>query len=430
MTTVNKKTSNGYSKICIVALCCMVYFVSYFSRKDFAAVMAGMITDGVIGRGNAGLVGTMLFIFYGVGQLISGYLGDKIRPKYLIIIGLCVTGVCNALMPFIPGGAMIAVWGINGLAQAMLWPPIVKILAHYLDHDTYVSAHLAVTSAAHVSTVLLYVFVPICLSFMSWRVVFITASALAIASMAVFATLMNLILPKTTDAQFVTSGKNNTDEKTEKGLVDSERNIFSILKESGILTVFVCIVVLGFLRDGIESWLPMLYSEAFGKDVSESTLVSMILPVFSIISITLVTALHKRGVLRNEVWGTALLFIISLVAAFPLAVFVSLDGAFFTFASLLLTAFICGAMHGANFLLISCLPGRFARFGRAATVSGVCNSCVYIGAAISTYGIALISEAMGWSLTIISWCAILVIGIIFAILSYKKYSAMLKAEKE
>ena len=91
---------------------------------------------------------------------------------------------------------------------------------------------------------------------------------------------------------------------------------------------------------------------------------------------------------------------------------------------------ICGAMHGANFLLISCLPGRFAKFGRAATVSGVCNSCVYIGAAISTYGIALISEAMGWSLTIISWCVILVVGIAFAALSYKKYSAMLKSEKE
>ena len=130
-TVINKK----YSRFGIIALCCMVYFVSYFSRKDFAAVMAGMITDGAIGRANAGLVGTMLFIFYGVGQLLSGYLGDKIRPKYLIMMGLSVTGMCNALMSVIPEGAMIAVWGLNGLAQAMLWPPIVKILAHYLDHD-------------------------------------------------------------------------------------------------------------------------------------------------------------------------------------------------------------------------------------------------------------------------------------------------------
>ena len=416
-TVINKK----YSRFGIIALCCMVYFVSYFSRKDFAAVMAGMITDGAIGRANAGLVGTMLFIFYGVGQLLSGYLGDKIRPKYLIMMGLSVTGMCNALMSVIPEGAMIAVWGLNGLAQAMLWPPIVKILAHYLDHDTYVTAHLAVTSAAHVATVLLYVFVPICLSFMSWHTVFVCAGSLAFLSMAVFAIAMRFILPES--AEPVSYAK-----KSDKA--EGQGNILAILRESGIFTVFVCIVVIGFLRDGIESWLPMLYSEAFGKDVSESTLVSMILPVFSIVSIALVTPLHKKGMLKNEVKGTALLFALALVAAIPLAFFVSMDGAFFSVAALLLTALICGAMHGANFLLISCLPGRFARFGRAATVSGVCNSCVYIGAAISTYGIALISEMMGWSLTIASWCAILVVGIAFAAISYKRYKKMVDEQTD
>ena len=399
----------------------MVYFVSYFSRKDFAVVMAGMISDGAIGRANAGLVGTMLFIFYGVGQLVSGYLGDKIRPKYLIMMGLSVTGMCNAIMPLVPEGVMIAVWGLNGLAQAMLWPPIVKILAHYLDHDTYVTAHLAVTSAAHVATVLLYVFVPICLTFMTWRTVFICASALAFISMSVFAISMRIILPENVSEIPSTGVKAKKEESAEK---TNERSMFAILKESGIFTVFVCIVVLGFLRDGIESWLPMLYSEAFGRDVSESTLVSMILPVFSIISIAVVTPLHKKGVLKNEVLGTAILFGLSLASAIPLAFFVGKDGAFYSVASLLLTAFICAAMHGANFLLISCLPGRFAHFGRAATVSGVCNSCVYIGAAISTYGIALISEAMGWSLTVASWCSILVVGILFAALSYKKYKAV------
>ena len=416
-TVMNKK----YSRFGIIALCCMVYFVSYFSRKDFAAVMAGMITDGAIGRANAGLVGTMLFIFYGVGQLLSGYLGDKIRPKYLIMMGLSVTGMCNALMSVIPEGAMIAVWGLNGLAQAMLWPPIVKILAHYLDHDTYVTAHLAVTSAAHVATVLLYVFVPICLSFMSWHTVFVCAGSLAFLSMAVFAIAMRFILPES--AEPISYAK-----KSDKA--EGQGNILAILRESGIFTVFVCIVVIGFLRDGIESWLPMLYSEAFGKDVSESTLVSMILPVFSIVSIALVTPLHKKGMLKNEVKGTALLFALALVAAIPLAFFVSMDGTFFSVAALLLTALICGAMHGANFLLISCLPGRFARFGRAATVSGVCNSCVYIGAAISTYGIALISEMMGWSLTIASWCAILVVGIAFAAISYKRYKKMVDEQTD
>ena len=421
---MDSPSEKEYSKNGIIALCCMVYFVSYFSRKDFAAVMAGMIYDGAVSRANAGLIGTMLFAFYGAGQLISGYLGDKIKPKYLLLMGLSVTALCNTLMPLIPDTAMIAVWGLNGLAQAMLWPPIVKILSTYLDHKTYVTANLLVTSAAHVATVLLYAYVPLCLSFMSWQTVFYTASALALCSILIFAIAMRIVLPEE-----VENTVNTASTKTagvDKIAEQKSDNILTVLRKSGIFTVFVCIIVVGFLRDGIESWLPMLYSEAFGKDVSESTLVSMILPIFSIISIAVVTALHRKGVLRNEVSGSVLLFAFALALAIPLVFFVTMDGAFFRVSALLLTAFICASMHGINFLLISCLPGRFAGIGRSATVSGVCNSCVYIGAAISTYGIALLSEQKGWSITILSWCAIIAVGILFAVLSYKKYTGMIK----
>ena len=417
-------SKNSYSKKSIIFLCSMVYFVSYFSRKDFAAVMAGMISDGAISRANAGLVGTMLFAFYGAGQLISGYLGDKIKPNHLIIIGLSATALCNAAMPYLPDAGMIVVWGINGLAQAMLWPPIVKILSTYLDHKTYVTAHLVVTSSAHFATVLLYAYVPLCLTFMSWQTVFLTASILAVCSIAVFTVAMALILPK----ESVSEKESVSISKAP--LSAGDEKIMAVLRRSGIFTVFVCIIVVGFLRDGIESWLPMLYSEAFNKDVSESTLVSIILPIFSILSIGIVTVLYRKHILGNEVSGSALLFGISLVLAVPLVFFLGMDGTFCRIASLFITAFICAAMHGINFLLISCLPGRFNKVGRSATVSGVCNSCVYIGAAISTYGIALGSERLGWSATAAIWCGLLALGILFAILSYKRYTAMLKEESK
>lgn len=420
-----KATRKGaYSRIGIILLCCMVYFVSYFSRKDFAAVMVGMLSVGAVGRHTAGLIGTMLFICYGTGQLVSGYLGDKIKPKHLIVIGLVTTGVCNALMPYASEGAMIVIWGINGLAQAMLWPPIVKILSLYLDNQTYVTAHLAVTSAAHVATILLYVYVPLCLTFFDWSTVFLTASLLALASVLIFAITLRIILPKEVEIcdTHTPVSKKNAENKERGGDKTASAGIISILRDSGVLTVFVCIIVCGFLRDGIESWLPTLYSEAFDRDVSESILVSIILPIFSIFSITFITALHKRGLFDNEVSGAAVLFAISLVLAIPLTVLVNLDGVAFSIISLVLTAFICSAINGVNFLLISCLPGRFAATGRAATVSGVCNSCVYIGAAISMYGIAVISESLGWSMTIASWIALCAIGIIFCFLSYKKYT--------
>ena len=407
--TMEKK----YSKGGIIALCSLVYFVSYFSRKDFAAVMEGMISSAVIERSLAGLALTMLFIFYGAGQLISGYLGDKFKPSYIIMFGLLTTAVCNLLMPLASSDAlMVALWGVNGFAQAMLWPPIVKILSAHLEHEQYVTANVIVTSAAHVSTILLYLYAPICLRFMSWKMVFFTSSALAALALFVFVIALGFVLPKEPTVSVKRSA-----------IVASDEPVLKIFRKTGVIPIFVCIVMCGFLRDGIESWLPTLYAEAFNRDPEESILVAVILPIFSILSVSFIKAVHKVKVFNNEATGTALLFSVAVALCIPLAFFISVSAIWARVISLLLTALICAAMHGINFLLISCIPGRFARFGRASTVSGVTNSCIYIGAAVATYGIALVSESWGWTVTIITWIAVALIGVAMTVPAYKKYTA-------
>ena len=80
----------------LVAICSFVYFVSYFSRKSFAAAMAGMISESVIDKVDGGFIGMGLFICYGAGQLISGYLEDKIKPIFVLTRHwfLCKIKVC------------------------------------------------------------------------------------------------------------------------------------------------------------------------------------------------------------------------------------------------------------------------------------------------------------------------------------------------
>ena len=408
-----------YSKGGIIALCSLVYFVSYFSRKDFAAVMEGMISESVIEKSLAGLALTMLFIFYGIGQLISGYLGDKFKPLYIISFGLSLTTFCNFLMPFASSDVlMVILWGINGFAQAMLWPPIVKILSAHLTHEQYVTANLIVTSAAHVATILLYLFVPICLEFMSWEAVFYTSSTLSLVALVIFIVSLGLVLPKEPTVK--------VEKKVEN--VSSAEPVFSLFRKTGVIPIFVCIIACGFLRDGIESWLPTLYSEAFGRGASESILVSVILPIFSIISVTLIKVLHKNSLFNNEASGSAVLFSLALILCIPLAFFISVNAVWARVISLVLTALICSAMHGINFLLISCVPGRFARFGRASTVSGITNSFIYIGAAVATYGIALVSDYLGWTVTVITWIAIALLGASMTLPAYRRYTAFIKDE--
>ena len=416
-----------YSKNGIIFLCTLAYFASYFSRKTFSVVMVNMLDTEVLTKDIAGLIGTALFVFYGAGQLLSGYLGDRLQPKNLMFSGLMISAVCNLLLPLMPNGyLMIPVWAINGFAQALLWPPIVRILSDNLSHEKYVTANLIVTCGAHVSTIVLYLYAPLCISIMSWKLVFFTSTVFCIIAGAIFLVAMSLVLPKNSEII------DTLPEKTQENKVNAQENkqsIYQILVKNGVLPIFVCIIAMGFMRDGIESWLPTLYSDVFEQTSENSILVSVALPIFSIISLFAVRAIHKGKIFNNEVRGAGILFGLSIVLCIPLCFLINVNNSVCRILCLLLACVVCAFMHSCNFLLISCVPGRFAKTGRASTVSGLCNACTYIGAAVSMYGIALVSDNLGWSATIISWIGICVLGVVFAIMSFAKYTRFLKADK-
>jgi hypothetical protein len=168
-----------------------------------------------------------------------------------------------------------------------------------------------------------------------------------------------------------------------------------------------------------------VYCEVFGRSDEEGILVSVLLPIFSIISLFAVRTIHKTKIFNNEVLGSAILFVIAILLCIPLMFLINSQDPVARVFCLILTALVCALMHSCNFLLISCLPGRFASLGRSSTVGGVCNACTYIGASISSYGIALISNN-GWRSTIIAFIVICGVGVIFALLAKEKYTAFLK----
>ena len=196
----------------------------------------------------------------------------------------------------------------------------------------------------------------------------------------------------------------------------------TIICSAGVIPLTVCIAVTGYLRDGIESWLPTLYCEAFQKSEGEAILLSAMLPVFSMIAITAITAAHRSRYFNNEALGSAYLFAAAAVICLPLYLLLGSSIGVVRILCLVLASLVCGCMHACNFLLISCLPGRFSKYGVVATVSGICNAFVYVGAAVSMYVIPAIAQTVGWKGTVISWVGIALLGGCFAIVAKKKYS--------
>ena len=165
----------------LTVLCAVSYFVSYLTRTNFAAIITAIIETGIIEKTAAGMVTTIGFITYGVGQLISGWLGDRINPKKLMFVGFITTAIMNFIIPFCPNGFMMClVWGVNGFAQSLMWPPMVKIMSTAMDTDTYNKSCVSVTFGSTLATISIYLLAPIVISFADWKSVFYITSVAGI----------------------------------------------------------------------------------------------------------------------------------------------------------------------------------------------------------------------------------------------------------
>ena len=66
------KDKKRTSAALFIALCTLVYFTSYITRKVYASTMIEIIRDLAFSNEGAGLVNTALFVTYGVGRRLSG----------------------------------------------------------------------------------------------------------------------------------------------------------------------------------------------------------------------------------------------------------------------------------------------------------------------------------------------------------------------
>ena len=381
-------------------LCCLVYFISYITRIDYGAAIAEIVNDMQVTKEVASIAVTGSFITYGAGQVISGFLGDKFKARKLITFGLTGTSVINLLMVVLPNiTLMTAVWCFNGFFQALVWPPLVRIMADNMSGKEYASSVRNVSAASSLATIAIYLIVPAAIVIHSWRLAFV------FAALSGFAT-----------AFFWAKSTRNINEGAKKDNV--EGNTAPIGKSVVLLLIpiMIAIILQGTLRDGITTWMPSYINEVFGMGVSASILSAAVLPIFSIISVSIATSLEKK--IGNPVKTGALLFGIGFLACGVMIPVFEKSALLCT----LLMAVITACMHGVNLMLISRIPAYFGKFGKVSTISGILNSCTYVGSAASTYGFALLSEKMGWGFTVCGWAVIGVLGTLLCVLCIKPWN--------
>lgn len=390
----------------LVLLCSVAYFCSYLTRINYAAVMVEIIAREGISRIEASAALTGLFVCYSVGQLVSGYLGDRLAPQKLVFTGLLVCSLMNLLLPlFSAAWARTLIWSVNGFAQAMMWPPLVKIISDRFSGDAYKKAAVRIVSGGTIATVFVYLSAPVIISLAGWRVVFFMSAAAAFS----MAFLWRLGFEKI-DAR-LESAQADSGPRAALRRIPIPRSLWGMV---GL--IMAAIMLQGMLRDGITSWMPSYLNESFMTGSAASILSSVAIPVMAILTNYFVLYINRRFI-RNEMLCAGLVFSAGLLSLIMLRLF----GAGNFIVSVVALTATAASMNGVSLVLISLLPKYFERFGFISFMSGLLNFFVYVGSALSTFGIAALTERYDWPTTVLVWCLVALLGTAFCLGSARRW---------
>ena len=374
----------------MILLCSIIYCISYITRINFKAVLLPIMTDTGYAKSQLSMALAGLFVAYGTGQLISGYFGDRIQPKYLITGGLITTAAMNLLIPFCGNNIlMTVVWTVNGLAQAFMWPPLVKLMSNQMNMEDYTRGTVGVNWGGSIGTILVYLGSAALVAWIAWESVFYASALCAVIGLVIWWTLCpNIELTPTA--------------KADTASVPAPKRPLSLM-----ICLLGTIVMMGILRDGVDTFMPVYIDEQYHLGDAISILAGVAMPVFALI------CQQAAGFLFNKVFKDAFrsalfIFVVGALAATALYFVNRFNGN--VVLSVFLLALLTGCMHGVNMNLICILPPILAGNSKVSSVSGLLNSFTYVGSAISMYVIPMIAENADWSTTILMWIGLAAVG--------------------
>ena len=398
--------------IALFAICWLSYFFAYFGRMNYSACMAAIIAAEGFSKGMVGLVGTGLFITYGSGQIFSGFLGDYVAPRKMIVTGLVGSSISNLLMCLAPSlNFMIVAWCINGFMQSLLWSPIVRLFAQYFTTQVRGTLGVYINSTVPVGTLATYGFTALILEVTgNWKLVFFGSFIVVMITAVGWWIATGALLPRLTrvdtEVSAETAGKTVEVQKAPLG---------ELVLSSGM--VFMCLVLMmqGMLKEGITAWMPSLMGEKFEVGTTLAIVSTALIPMFNIIGISIAAAARKQ--IGDEVRCSFFLFVAGTVALVILYAtsFIGLLP-MFVFFSIATTI-----MMAVNTVYVGVVPGYFAKKGRSSSVSGILNAFVNLGIATSMFATGAFSEAFGWDMTMIFWCVCGGIGVFSSLIGYQMW---------
>ncbi|MGN1059033.1 MAG: MFS transporter [Clostridia bacterium] len=407
-------------------MCWIAYAGSYIGRLNYSAALAGMVESGVFTKSQGGLIGTVFFFCYGGGQILAGYFGDRLSSFKMVGTGLLAAAFSNCMMYAASASysAMLLFWGLNGLANSLLWSPIFHIISYTLSPAHRKRACLIIASAVPGGTIAAYLVSMAVMRTLPYMTVFLAASVI----LAFVFVLWLLTAIKT--KQVLRREAAEPQEEEQKAAqrvqpVGNKTGFFPLLTASGVVFIILPIMFQGMLNVGVTTWVPAMITEIYAVPPAFSLLLSVFLPLINLSGAYVATYLDDC-IFHNEMKTSIVLFLLALI---PVTVLYGI-GRLPVVLCVIMLAMTTTLMLGINHMLITMVPFRLSKFGRAATLTGFLNAMAYAGSAISNYGFGALAETFGWNITILFWAGLVLAAVAFCVAALLRWTSFIKKTEE
>jgi sugar phosphate permease len=149
------------------------YVMYYFTRKNMSYAAPSLINDLGITKIEFGIIGSSMYVSYGIGKFISGVIADECNIRSFMAFGLIGSSIINLFFGFLPSLPLLTFfWGINGAFQSMGFPPAAKGLVYWFSSNERATKWSLWSSSYIIGALLTGVLAGLCIAANHWRATF------------------------------------------------------------------------------------------------------------------------------------------------------------------------------------------------------------------------------------------------------------------
>lgn len=388
---IDKKVKNA---IMIGSLCSISYLAIYLARNILSVVTPQMIEEG-FREEYIGSVSSLFLYFYAIGQLVNGLIGDKIKARYMLSLGLLLGGLCNFLFPIFIGSSVPThiIYGMTGFFLSMIYAPMTKVVSENTEPVYAERCSLGYTFASLFGSPLAGVFA----TAFAWRTVFNIGGT----SLLVMGILCFVLFLKMEKSGIIKYNRFDIPKKEKGGGI-------KILLEREIVKFTLVSVLTGVVRTAVVFWLPTYLVQHLGYSVSQSQLIfsvaTLVISMSVFVAIILYERLERKMNLSLFIVFTtsAICFLLTYLVKTP-----ALNLIFIVLAILM--------SNSASSILWSIYCPSLRDTGMVSSATGFLDFMSYIAAGISNTLFATAAPILGWGKLILVWMGLMTIGALLAI---------------